>query len=144
MIAAALAIGILEVVLGTAAGVMHLRNPYTGAALLALRIGGALLALSLLSFAGAVLVAVPESRGVLAVVVLVVVGGLAVAALRQRGPRIGPLHAETEAAQAQPARQTAQPDISSYTVRTRPQAAHGGVRSARVRRIQGMEGSYGN
>lgn len=41
---------------------------------------------------------------------------------------------------ARPARlRPAQPDISSYTVRSAPAAAHGNARSARVRRIMSME-----
>lgn len=144
----------VEIVLGAGSAVYHLRNPFTGRVLYVWRFGMGCAALSLLCFTAALLLAVPESRGVLVMLSLIALGVLAERQYHNRERRSAAMHVDTEAAQ-QPAQSSArpqqasqvaqaQPDISSYTVRTHPQTAHGGVRSARVRRIQGMGESYGD
>ena len=104
---------------------------------------------TLLCFVGALLIEVPDSRGLFVVLALVAIGIVLARTLDGKTPPRQPLNAETQQAQQQapqgggrqPQRQ---PDISRYTVRSAPAVAGGGVRSARVRRIQAMEGNSGN
>jgi len=141
----AFVVGVVEVVAGVVLLRQNVRKPLTGGALYVGRFGLACAGLSLASFTAAALVASPALRGVAAVLTLAAAGVAAWLRWRARGPRVGPMLAETEAATAPPPapRRVAAPDLSGYTVRTAPASAHGNVRSARVRKIMAMEG-YGN
>lgn len=148
MLTSAAVLAVIEGALAGYAIAMHRRQPFEGGTLFTLCAGLALAALSLSMIAAAALIEVPESRGVFVVAALVGLGWLAVRRLR-RGPRIGPLHAETEAA-PQPAPRPVKPDVSRYhvrgvgEVRPVPAPAAGAPRSARVRRIMSMEDNYGD
>lgn len=145
MLGIVIALVAVQTVLVTVTIVMHKRRPFTGGPFVALRVGWAFAALSLLCMTAAALVAVPQTRGVFAVAALASVGAAAVVRYRSAGPRIGPMQADTETAAAP--RRVATPDLSTYTVRgAQPAPAHANVRadvrSARVRKIEAMGGGY--
>lgn len=129
-------------------------RPFEGGPLIVYRAACILGVVSLLCILAATFIAVPDARGLLVVAALVALGFVLASKLRATSPRVGPLRAETQAAQPapQPAPQQAQrrggeiPDVPAWTVRQAPQVAPvgAGVRSARVRRIQGMGASYGD
>ena len=109
-------------------------QPFEGGPLIVYRAACILGVVSLFCILAATFIAVPDARGLLVVAALVALGFVLASKLRS-GPRVGPLRAEAPAAQpAQPA--------GGWRVRQAPQAAAAGagVRSARVRRIQGMGG----
>ena len=149
MLGAAVAVAAVEIVLATWINIVHRRKPLTGGALLVFRGAMVLTSLALLCIVGAIVLDVPDSRGLFVVLALVAIGVVLARTLNGKTPPRGPLNAETQQAQQQapqgggrqPQRQ---PDISRYTVRSAPAVAGGGVRSARVRRIQAMEGNSGN
>ena len=149
MLGTAIAVAAVEVLLATWINIVHRRKPLTGGALLVFRGAMVLTTLSLLCIVGAVMLEVPDSRGLFVVLALVAIGVLLARTFNGKTPPRQPLHAETQQAPQQPPQQGGQqaqrqPDISRYTVRSAPVVSGGGVRSARVRRIQAMEDGYGN